>query len=334
MEVFFDETGSFRPSNVTGQTDLAAVMGVIIPELHAETLKADFTAFVNRLPRECFERDEAKGRLLSADQQCAFALMLNKHPGVMLGPVTFNRNIRSSSFSDWPTALKARLLSEASKCIHSTMQLQVEEVAKRCGNLSPEQLVRLLTYKVAVEKALGAIALFYHCKKYHNSYYPIKLIFDRTGASNNREELVFKDMIFLWVTRNVISTVKQIHTDSHPFVQLYGAEVGGKRTFNVAKMVRGNFEFRDSKQSWQLQIADMAAAIWVSSIRDQNNTRGLLPHFRILYRNSCLPKEQPVGLMSVAEVSSQEIGPENFNIFQRLVVNEAKILPCSWDVEN
>jgi Tol biopolymer transport system component len=86
-------------------------------------------------------------------------------------------------------------------------------LAKRCGNLNGEQLARLLAYKVAVEKALDAICLFYHCKKYHSSYSPIRVVFDRTGRANNREELVFKETMFVWITKNVMTSIKQIHTE-------------------------------------------------------------------------------------------------------------------------
>ncbi len=330
MKLFFDETGAFRPGR-TGEIELAAVMGVVVPEIHTETLRAGFSTFVETLPREYFQKSEPKGRLLSVDQLRTFATMLNAHRGTMLIPVTFNREIRGSSFDSWPAALRKLLEDEAKKCVHTTMRDELEELARRCANLSPEQLARLLTYKIAVEKAVNAVALFYHCKKYHNSYSPIRVIFDHTGKSNNREELVFKNMVFLWVTKNVVQTVRQIHTESHPFVRLYGARVNGKRAFDISKILRDNFEFRDSKTCWQLQVADIAAAAWVNAIRDQKNTGGSLSLFRLLHRNTSLPANQPVGLMSVADTSSQQMAPESFNIFPRLVMNEGKILPCSWD---
>jgi riboflavin biosynthesis pyrimidine reductase len=93
------------------------------------------------------------------------------------------------------------------------MRREVQVLAKRCGNLNGEQLGRLLAYKVAVEKALDAICLFYHCKKYHSSYSPIRVVFDRTRRANNREELVFKETKFVWITKNVMTSIKQIHSE-------------------------------------------------------------------------------------------------------------------------
>jgi len=330
MEVFLDETGVFRPC-AAGEIELATVMGLIIPEIDAQSLRRDYTAFVNGLPREYFQTNEPKGRLFPLEHQRKLISILNAHPGIMLVPVTFNRAISSPFFESWPNALRELLHQEAGKCIHLAVRREVQELAKRCGNLNGEQLARLLAYKVAVQKALDAICLFYHCKKYHSSYSPIRVVFDRTGRANNREELVFKEMMFVWITKNVMTSIKQIHTDSHPFVNLYGTRVDGKRAFDFSKMVRGNFEFRDSKTCWQLQIADALASAWINSVRDQNNTRGFLPLFRRMYRNSSLPKTQPVGLMNVAEVSSQVTAPTSFDIFQRLVAEEPKVLPCLWD---
>jgi hypothetical protein len=43
IKVFLDETGSFRPC-VAGQHDLAAVFGLIVPEIHADALQKDFAS--------------------------------------------------------------------------------------------------------------------------------------------------------------------------------------------------------------------------------------------------------------------------------------------------
>jgi len=274
---------------------------------------------------------EPKGNRLSFDRQKSLALMLNARPGVMTVPVTFNREMETQTFSTWPEALKAVLEEQAAGCVHETMRQQVEMLARRCGNLSPEQLSRLLVYKIAMERALSGICLFYHCSKYHSSYHPIKIVFDRTGPANNREELVFKEMIFFWVTNNTFQSIRQIHTDEHPFVKLYGTRLNGQRAFDVAKMIRGNLEFMDSKSTWQLQLTDMLASAWLRAVRDMRNEVGHLPLFRLLHRNSILPNDQPLQLISLADYSSKKHAPTSFNVFVRLAAKQGKVLPCSWD---
>ena len=156
-------------------------------------------------------------------------------------------------------------------------------------------------------------------------------MFDRTGPANNREELVFKEMIFFWVTNNTFQSIKQIHTDDHPFVKLYGTRVNGQGAFDVGKMIRGNFEFKDSKSTWQLQLTDMLASAWVRSVRDRRNRLGYLPLFRLLHRNSILPNDQPLQLISLANYSSKKYAPASFNVFVRLAAKQPKVLPCGWD---
>jgi hypothetical protein len=330
FRVFIDETGEFRPCD-SGSCELAAVLGVILPELDSDLLQKEFSSFLAKLPRSAFVNGEPKGRCLSVDQHMTLAKMLNAHRGIMTAPVTFNRQIESPTFDSWPQKLKEILEKDAAKCVHEEMQRHVENLARRCGNLNSQQISRLMAYKIAVERALHGICLFYHCAKYHSSYSPIEIVFDRTGTPDNREELVFKDMIFFWVNKNGFATVKQIHNDDHPFVKLYGARVGGQRAFDMAKMIRGNLQFADSKDTWQLQVADMLASAWINSVRDRRNDRGYLPVFRVLQRNTTLPKEQPLGLMSVADYSEEKSAPVEFNVYRHLVAKEGKVLPCSWD---
>jgi len=330
IRVFIDETGEFRPC-LAGKHELSSVFGLIVPEIESESLYRDFSSFVSSLPRSAFINGEPKGSRLTFDRQKSLALILSAHPGIMTVPVTFNRDMDTQTFSTWPEALRAILEKQAADCVHDTMRRQVETLAKRCGNLSPEQLSRLLVYKIAVEKALSGICLFYHCSKYHSSYDPIKIVFDRTGPTNNREELVFKEMIFFWVTKNTFLTTRHIHTDSHPFVRLYGARKNGRRAFDVAKMIRGNLDFMDSKATWQLQLTDMLASAWVRAIRDMSNEIGYLPLFRLLHRNSILPNDQPLQLISLGDNSSQKFAPPSFNVFIRLAAKQGKVLPCGWD---
>jgi hypothetical protein len=330
IQIFFDETGEFRPA-APGKLELAAVLALIVPSVDSDSLEKDFLKFVSTLPASAFAKGEPKGSRLPLDRLKSLASMLNMHPGIMTVPTTFNREIESPSFRTWPEQLKAILEKQAALCVHDTMRREVETLAKRCGNLSSEQISRLLTYKIAVERALSGVCLFYHCRKYHSSYSPIKIIFDRTGAANSREELVFQEMIFIWVTNNTFDSITQIHTDDHPFVQLYGTRVNGRRAFDVAKIIRGNFEFRDSKTTWQLQLTDMLASAWIKTVKDRSNEVGYLPLFRLLHRNSTLSNAQPLQMMSLAEHPEEKFAPADFNVFVRLARKQGKVLPCRWD---
>lgn len=125
--------------------------------------------------------------------------------------------------------------------------------------------------------------------------------------------------------------IKEIHTRDHPFQKLYGTKFEGQRALNISKMLRGNIHFADSKVTWQLQLADMLASLWLNVIRDYNGVRGYRPIFRLLHRNTVLPKDQPLGIIGVGEKSSHASAPEHFSVFRRMISDEYKFLPCGWD---
>jgi hypothetical protein len=337
MEVFLDESGSFRPS-LPEDTGLASVMAVIVPENQSHSMEGDFRRFLIDLPSDAFANGEAKGSRLSPGHVKQLASMLNRHRGIMLAPVTVNTAlIKPSFFEVFPQRLRMVLEQEGQKCLHNKSRSEIAELAKRCANLSPEQLVRLITYTKAILRSIEGVSLFYHCKKYHPYYSPFKVVLDRAGPPNGREELVFKQILFTWMIsmtkRTPIKGVKRIHNDSHPFVQLYRAKLDGADMLDVLKMLRGNIEFANSREIWQLQLADMTTAAWAKSLLDRRNDDGYLPAFSLLHRNTVLPQDQPMGMISVDEAYSQMEAPAEFEIFRKLAELGGKLLPCGWDEE-
>lgn len=335
MKVFLDESGNFRPS-LREQTGLACVVGVIIPENESDSMEGDFLRFLIGLPKVTFANGEPKGIRLSREHVKQLASMLNCHRGIMLAPVTVNTDlIKPSFFETFPQELRSVLEQEGAKCLLDKPRSEIAELAKRCANLSPEQLVRLITYTVAILRSIEGVSLFYHCKKYHSYYSPFKVVLDRAGPPNGREELVFKQILFAWMAnmtkRMPIRGVKRIHNDSHPFVQMYRAKLDGTDMLDVLKMLRGNIEFANSRETWQLQLADMATAAWAKSLRDRGNDEGYLPAFSLLSRSTVLPQDQPMGMISVDEGYSQMEAPAEFQIFRKLAELGGKLLPCDWD---
>ena len=97
MEIYFDESGNFRPSPAS-EVGLCAVMGVIVPENEAASLQEHFSTMIAELPREVFIDGEPKGYRLSAKQGQLLATLVNSHPGVKLVPVTVNTASIDRSF--------------------------------------------------------------------------------------------------------------------------------------------------------------------------------------------------------------------------------------------
>ena len=247
---------------------------------------------------------------------------------------TLPRSTDPSFFEKFPPKLKELLIGESEKCLYETLQTEVNELARRCGNLSPDQLVRLLAYTVGVLRAINAVSTFYHCPKYHPYYDPMRMVFDKVGTPDSREELVFKQIVFMWLMRMTerqpITKIKEIHTENHPWMRLYETTTNGLKVLDLVKILRGNLHFADSKRTWQLQLADMLVSAWLNSLRDHNDSLGYSSVFRSLNRNTALPNEQPVGMIGVAESHSQTVAPVQFNVFRQMVAGDAKLLPCGW----
>lgn len=335
MDVYFDESGNFRASPST-ESGLSAVMGVIIPENESAALEQDFRAMIGKLPKDIFVNGEPKGRLLSPEHCQLLATIINAHPGVKLVPVTVNTaSIEQSFFEQVPKRLKELLVGESEKFQYESLRTEVSELARRCGNLSPGQLVRLLAYAVGVHQAIDGISTFYHCSKYHPHYTPIRMIFDRVGTPDSREELVFKQIVFMWLVRMTerkpITKIKEIHTGDHPFMRLYEKALDGQTGLDLTKMLRGNLHFADSKTTWQVQLADMLVSAWLNSLRDSNNALGYAPVFRSLNRNTTRPNDQPLGMIGVSDSYSERVAPARFEVFHRMVEGDMKLLPCGWE---
>ena len=184
-------------------------------------------------------------------------------------------------------------------------------------------------------RAINAVSTFYHCPKYHPYYDPMRMVFDKVGTPDSREELVFKQIVFMWLMRMTerqpITKIKEIHTENHPWMRLYETTTNGLKVLDLVKILRGNLHFADSKRTWQLQLADMLVSAWLNSLRDHNDSLGYSSVFRSLNRNTALPNEQPVGMIGVAESHSQTVAPVQFNVFRQMVAGDAKLLPCGWE---
>jgi hypothetical protein len=85
MEVYFDESGNFRPAAI-GSDKFSFVMGLVIPEGSTTKLKSDFDWFESKLASPERNRGEAKGVLLSLEHRKMLLEILKVHRDLMLVP--------------------------------------------------------------------------------------------------------------------------------------------------------------------------------------------------------------------------------------------------------
>jgi len=197
MQIYFDESGDFNTARNSAYK-FAFVVGIILPDRALQRLKADFDWFVGQLSSNEFRPGEPKGALLSLTHRQVLLEILKAHSDVI-------NNLKTESSS---MTIRERAA-----------------LAKRFGRLSAPVMARLVSYGIAVLKAIESIACRYYCDQFRSDYDPITLIFDRTGRARNREELLLEDSLFGWIanlSRTVPLGIPSSLNDSHPLLAKYG----------------------------------------------------------------------------------------------------------------
>ena len=188
-------------------------MGIILPDRALQRLKADFDWFVGQLSSNEFRQGEPKGALLSLTHRQVLLEILKAHSDVMLIPLSVNLGIRSMIENNRKTESSSMTIRERAA------------LAKRFGRLSAPVMACLVSYGIAVLKAIESIACRYYCDQFRSDYDPITLIFDRTGRARNREELLLEDSLFGWIanlSRTVPLRIPTSLNQSHPLLAKYG----------------------------------------------------------------------------------------------------------------
>jgi hypothetical protein len=331
MQIYFDESGDFTPSNPS-HPKFCFVVGVIIPEIATDSLRNDFDWFVNQLSLVECERGEPKGYLLSLANRRVLLEILKAHKEVMLVPISVNLAYDDPQFFASAPA-KIRALIEGNLHIESTSTTLHDraQLARRIGRLSAPVLVRLVAYGIAVLKAVEAIACRYHCQLFHSTYDPINVIFDRVVRAGAREELVLREVLFGWIANWTRTTPIRIPPDleeSHPLLRLYGNKVSDRWVFDLDKMLGNKILFEDSRRAWQIQLADFVANTWSQALGDHGLQRGFHVLFLDLFRKSALPAETPLGVVAPTDRTEVVSAPQFLEVFARMAIGESKILPC------
>jgi hypothetical protein len=331
MEIYFDESGRFHP-NVSKTENFSFVMGIIIPEGASAKLKEDFDWFVSRLTTAEFKNGEPKGSLLTLEHRKLLLEIMKSHRDVMLVPVTVNLGQTDPEFlRSAPQKIRTLIESNLGQDSPHMKHSDRKEFAKRISNLSPAVLARILAYAIAVLRAVEAITSYYACEKFHRSYDPIKIVFDRVVRPNSREELVFRDAVFGYIA-NWTSKVPLKHDPSldlhHPLGALYGADQEGRVVLDLKKMLLGKIDFEESRKFWQIRLADFLVSIWSRVISDHSGTAGHQSLFRDLHAKTSLDGEHLLGVVALTDNTEKTLAPSQLNVFRGLVSNDAKILPC------
>lgn len=331
MEAYFDESGDFRPRDI-GSDKFSVVMGLLIPETATAKLKSDFDWFESILAPAERAQGEAKGVLLSLEHRKVLLEILKMHRDVMLVPVTVNLGFTDPKFlHSAPENISKLIEKNLGEDSPYMTTAQRKELARRFSNLSAPVLARLLAYAIAILRTVEAMTLYYYCEKFHGLYDPIKITLDRVVRRDSREELVFKDALLGWLanwTFDLPLKKAPVVDMGHPLGALYGKEKDGRLVLDLRKMLLGKIDFADSKNFWQIRLSDFVANTWSQVILDHKGKTGYQTLFRDLNKKTVLQGSQLSGLVGLTDDTIAVTAPPQFQVFQRMVAGDQKILPC------
>jgi len=220
MHAYFDESGTFQPVP-EGSVNFSYVVGIVVPDGSVGSLKSSFDWFESQLPASEKRDGEPKGSRLSR-RSCEVLLEIMKsHRDVILIPVTVNMGANSPDFMESAPKKISEVIQGNLGQESSYMPVaRRRELAKQIANLSAPVLFRILTYAIAVQRTVEAITLRYACETFHRDYNPISVTFDRVTKAKGREQIVFEDSVFGYITNWSASVPLRIHpsiTLEHPF---------------------------------------------------------------------------------------------------------------------
>jgi len=263
MKFYFDESGEFSIPKNQEEHAVAVVMGIAISDLIENKLEEEYKKFVSSLESYELKNNEPKGYLLTNEKKHEFCDMLSKFDGISITPVTLDLSSLADSVYTKLNEIFSSYLKEYSKKMkYKQARRQLLLLSKQFNNLSVQQALRIYSIVNCFREALEHSILFLSNRGHEFSWNNIKCEIDRVYLNpNNREEKVLSFVIFAWLCgwsiSHPFSLIKEIHTKEHPFVKKYDTGNG----IDIAKLLRNNIYWEDSKNNWGLQIADIASNI-------------------------------------------------------------------------
>lgn len=299
--VFIDETGDFS-LGVERMEKFYAVAGIVVPSDCIGQLREDFALFKSALPRDVFVKNELKGSRLGIEHYKLLLQILFRYRDVILIPLTVVGAACDREFLDaFPKLLRGKTKLVADEHLTGEMRDFILNWSARVGNLSYVQLFRLFAYAECAALAYLAVLEWRKLDQALNSQAPIMFAFDRVGKPRAREEQVLQVLVKLWLMTRSPLAKEELETNK-PAILLY-----------------------DSKDAWQIQLADCIASMWGKIVRDWNNYTGHLTLFRDFHRLTIHSSEDPLGMIAFGNKASLAKSPEEFGVFVRIATDTEKL---------
>lgn len=263
MNLFFDESGNFQIPNAAGTHAVGIVSGVVIPESQQAEIFSQFDAFLSTLPANAFKNGEPKGRLLDEESLRRFAdFLFDLRRGILFCPTMLDiTSLIGRPEAEASAAVSKKLFDLESACKHETLKRQIRELAAQVGRMSNQQILRLMTWAICINRCISDSIVFHSSPEFNSSWESMRFELDPVEQSPGNEEKSLRFLLPSWVTSwsvaNPMATIEEIHTAEQPFVKAWCTDQG----IDVGKMFKGNIHYTSSEESKGIQLADITATV-------------------------------------------------------------------------
>jgi len=311
MKFFFDEAGNFNPK--TGGK-LSLCVGIAVPDSVELAFEHGFANFVKCLDKSELKQGEPKGYLLTINSRRTFCMLLNSfikrvcvYPQIMLYSKIYDKdleNLRRDLYD---------FFKEYSKTFkYKTMQESVLLLGKQVKNMHESQILRMITLVYCIFITLQHSIIFLTSGENRDSFNKVDLVIDPVNKQkDSRENISFlpllKGWTLAWSQKNPIVLVEEIHTRNHPFVKKYERP---DNKVDFTDIIKNGICYSDSKTSWGLQVADIAANSLKLALEDACCNGSNLEFYGRIMQNSTLGDKIAPGFITISESNSRSTGKE------------------------
>ncbi len=277
-------------------------MGVVVSEMFERELESDFRAFVAGLSDKEKPNGEPKGYTLTLRSRSDFCDLLNGYSvrGLMLTPVLLDMtSITEKRDYFTPAKMQASFEEFSKKCQAEDVAESYREFGRRFGSLSIPQAWRVFAWAAAFREAIEHAMIFLCSNGHEDNWEVARFEVDAVSLHGaGLEETIFSTIVFMWLSGWTMDrrmrVLDEIHTSDNPFVVRYMNRKG----LDLVKLLGRNIHFVDSRCSWGIQIADIAANIVLRAAHDLDYAKGDLYVYASLMRSSPYGTKRGPGLIN------------------------------------
>ena len=309
MNFYIDESGTFSIPQGIIQHKACVVTCVVISDIKLKSLENKFLSFCSNLPPHMISNGEPKGSNFDVDKKLEFCEMLSEFRDYMLViPVTLDMTLLAmlDSQRKMKTIIRDKILELCVNVEHESTRNELELLGKQIGNISEEDFLKISCYAYAFFISFQHAVMVLSINGNEKSWDDIILEIDRINPKkDSREKLIFNKMVSMWgeswSKKSPIKLLKDIHTDDHPIVRNFNLKDGLD-----SRKITALTDWSDSKQSWGLQVADIASNIVYCAVNDLENHYNSFTPFCKLMTLSTYGYDDGPGLFTPFEMRKEE----------------------------